>query len=102
MEQSKRVPYGVSNFVDIIDRNQYYVDKTMYLPLLEKEADALFFIRPRRFGKSLLISMMRAYYDISMTERFQELFGNLWIGSDRKSTRLNSSHLWLSRMPSSA
>ena len=81
MEQSKRVPYGVSNFVDIIERNQYYVDKTMYLPLLEKEADALFFIRPRRFGKSLLISMMRAYYDISMTERFQELFGNLWIGS---------------------
>lgn len=81
MEQTKRVPYGVSNFVDIIERNQYYVDKTMYLPLLEKEADALFFIRPRRFGKSLLISMMRAYYDISMTERFQELFGNLWIGS---------------------
>lgn len=81
MEQAKRVPYGVSNFVDIIERNQYYVDKTMYLPLLEKEADALFFIRPRRFGKSLLISMMRAYYDISMTERFQELFGNLWIGS---------------------
>ncbi len=51
MEQTKRVPYGVSNFVDIIERNQYYVDKTMYLPLLEKEADALFFIRPRRFGK---------------------------------------------------
>ena len=81
MEQVKRVPYGVSNFVDIIERNQYYVDKTMYLPLLEKEADALFFIRPRRFGKSLLISMMRAYYDISMAGRFQELFGNLWIGS---------------------
>ena len=81
MEQSKRVPYGVSNFVDIIERNQYYVDKTMYLPLLEKEADALFFIRPRRFGKSLLISMMQAYYDIGMRDRFQELFGNLWIGS---------------------
>ncbi len=78
MEQSKRVPYGISNFVDIIERNQYMLDKTMYLPLLEKEADALFFIRPTRFGKSLLISMMRAYYDISMTERFQELFGNLW------------------------
>lgn len=42
MEEAKRVPYGVSNFVDIIERNQYYVDKTMYLPLLEKEADALF------------------------------------------------------------
>ena len=83
MEQivAKRIPYGVADFVDIIERNQYYVDKTMYLPLLEDEADSLFFIRPRRFGKSLFISMMRAYYDISMTARFQELFGNLWIGS---------------------
>ena len=83
MEQqvAKRIPYGVSDFVDVIVRNQYYVDKTMYLPQLEDEADSLFFIRPRRFGKSLLISMMRAYYDISMSSRFQELFGNLWIGS---------------------
>ena len=53
MEQAKRIPYGVSDFVDIIERNQYYVDKTMYLPMLEDEADSLFFIRPRRFGKSL-------------------------------------------------
>ena len=62
MEQAKRIPYGVSNFVDIVERNQYYVDKTMYLPMLEDEADSLFFIRPRRFGKSLFISMMQAYY----------------------------------------
>ena len=81
MEQTKRIPYGVSDFVDIIERNQYYVDKTMYLPQLEDEADCLFFIRPRRFGKSLFISMMRAYYDLSMKGRFDELFGNLWIGS---------------------
>ena len=81
MEQAKRIPYGVSDFVDIIERNQYYVDKTMYLPQLEDEADCLFFIRPRRFGKSLFISMMRAYYDLSMKGRFDELFGNLWIGS---------------------
>lgn len=81
MEQAKRIPYGVSDFVDIIERNQYYVDKTMYLPQLEEEADCLFFIRPRRFGKSLFISMMRAYYDLSMKGRFNELFGNLWIGS---------------------
>lgn len=81
MIQAKRIPYGVSNFMDIIQRNQYYVDKTMYLPMLEDEADALFFIRPRRFGKSLFISMMQAYYDIGMRDRFQELFGNLWIGS---------------------
>ena len=81
MEQAKRIPYGVSNFVDIVERNQYYVDKTMYLPMLENEADSLFFIRPRRFGKSLFISMMQAYYDIDKKDRFQELFGNLWIGS---------------------
>ena len=81
MEQVKRIPYGVSDFVDIIERNQYYVDKTMYLPMIENEADSLFFIRPRRFGKSLLISMMRAYYDQRMAPRFEELFGNLWIGS---------------------
>ena len=83
MEQqvAKRIPYGVSDFVDVIVRNQYYVDKTMYLPQLEDEADSLFFIRPRRFGKSLFISMMRAYYDISMSPRFQELFGSLWIGT---------------------
>ena len=81
MEKAKRIPYGVSNFVDIVERNQYYVDKTMYIPKLEDEADALFFIRPRRFGKSLFINMLRAYYDINMKGRFKELFGNLWIGS---------------------
>ena len=81
MENVKRIPYGVSDFVDIIKRNQYYVDKTMYIPKLEDEADSLFFIRPRRFGKSLLLSMMCAYYDINLSNRFEELFGNLWIGS---------------------
>lgn len=81
MENVKRIPYGVSDFIDIIKRNQYYVDKTMYIPKLEEEADSLFFIRPRRFGKSLLLSMMCAYYDINQSDRFEELFGKLWIGS---------------------
>ena len=81
MENVKRIPYGVSDFVDIIKRNQYYIDKTMYIPKLEEEADSLFFIRPRRFGKSLLLSMMCAYYDINQSDRFEELFGKLWIGS---------------------
>lgn len=81
MDRVKRIPYGVFDFVDIVERNQYYVDKTMYIPKLEDEADALFFIRPRRFGKSLFISMLQAYYDVNMKGRFQELFGNLWIGS---------------------
>ena len=46
MEKAKRIPYGVSNFVDVVERNLYYVDKTMYLPLLEDQPDSLFFIRP--------------------------------------------------------
>ena len=81
MEKLKRIPYGVSNFVDIIQRNLYYVDKTMYIPKLEDEPDSLFFIRPRRFGKSLFLSMLSSYYDVNQKDKFQDLFGNLWIGS---------------------
>lgn len=81
MEEVKRIPYGVSNFVDVIEQNQYYVDKTMYLPLLEDQPSNLFLIRPRRFGKSIFLSMMGAYYDIARKDDFERLFGNLWIGS---------------------
>ncbi len=78
--QIKEIPYGVSDF-DIVRRdNLYYVDKTMYLPKLESQARYLFFIRPRRFGKSVFISMLRAYYDIRNKNHFQEMFGDLWIG----------------------
>ena len=78
MEEVKRIPYGVSNFVDVIEQNQYYVDKTMYLPLLEDQPSNLFLIRPRRFGKSIFLSMMSAYYDIARKDDFERLFGNLW------------------------
>lgn len=81
MEEVKRFPYGVSNFVEVVEQNQYYVDKTMYLPLLEDQSSNLFFIRPRRFGKSIFLSMLWAYYDIVQKEKFEERFGNLWIGS---------------------
>ena len=82
MEQNqvKRIPYGINDFVRLIEGNNYYVDKTMYLPLLEDEAVNIFFIRPRRFGKSILLGMLRAYYDCNMIDKFQHLFGNLWIG----------------------
>lgn len=80
MENIKRIPYGISNFVDVIEQNQYYVDKTMFLPLLEQQPSNLFLIRPRRFGKSLFLSMLRAYYDINRKDKFQSLFGSLWIG----------------------
>ena len=79
-ENIKEIPYGVSNFVTVVEQNQYYVDKTMYLPLLEKQPRSLFFIRPRRFGKSIFLSMLRAYYDIAQKPKFEARFGNLWVG----------------------
>ena len=82
MEQNKakEIPYGVSDFVTIVEQNIYYVDKTMYIPELENQARNLFFIRPRRFGKSVFLGMLHAYYDIRTKDKFQQWFGNLWIG----------------------
>lgn len=61
MEAVKRIPYGVADFERVVEETMYYADKTMYLPLLEQQPDSLFFIRPRRFGKSLFLNMLRAY-----------------------------------------
>jgi hypothetical protein len=60
-QQVKQVPYGVSDFATVMSQNLYYVDKTMFLPELEKQPRNLFFIRPRRFGKSLFLSMLYSY-----------------------------------------
>lgn len=60
----------------------YYVDKTMFLPLMEEESNYLFLIRPCRFGKSLFIDMLDAYYDIKAKDQFHELFGDLFIGKE--------------------
>ena len=79
-QQVKRVPYGVADFAQVIEQNQYYVDKTMFIPELEKQPRNLFFIRPRRFGKSIFLSMLYSYYDCTQSHKFQSLFGNLWIG----------------------
>ena len=76
----KELPYGVSNFVTIVEENIYYVDKTMYIPMLENEARNLFFMRPRRFGKSLFLGMLHAYYDCRTKDKFEQWFGKLWIG----------------------
>ena len=79
-QQVKLVPYGVADFVTVIEQNLYYVDKTMFIPELEKQPRNLFFIRPRRFGKSIFLSMLYSYYDCAQSHKFQSLFGNLWIG----------------------
>lgn len=82
MEQNvaKRVPYGIQDFVQVIEQNCYYVDKTTYIPKLEDCPNNLFCIRPRRFGKSVFLSMLHAYYDCRTKDKFQEWFGDLWIG----------------------
>ena len=79
-QQVKQVPYGVADFATVIEQNLYYVDKTMFIPELEKQPRNLFFIRPRRFGKSIFLSMLYSYYDCTQSHKFQSLFGNLWIG----------------------
>ena len=84
MEQNraKQIPYGIQDFVQVITQNYYYVDKTMYIPKLEDSHNNLFCIRPRRFGKSVLLSMLHAYYDCRTKDKFQEWFGDLWIGKN--------------------
>ena len=79
-QQVKLLPYGVADFATVIEQNLYYVDKTMFITELEKQPRNLFFIRPRRFGKSIFLSMLYSYYDCTQSHKFQSLFGNLWIG----------------------
>jgi hypothetical protein len=73
-KQIKKIPYGISDYGWIVEKDRYYVDKTGYLSKLEEAGEFLFFIRPRRFGKSLFISMMKYYYDVFYKDRFEELF----------------------------
>ena len=80
MEQIKQIPYGVSDFRSVIEQNLYYVDKSMYIEELERQSRTLIFIRPRRFGKSLFLNMMRLYYDKAAAGDFERLFGGLYIG----------------------
>jgi hypothetical protein len=75
----KRIPYGLANYELVVQQNCYYVDKTMYLPFVEEGGNYLFFIRPRRFGKSLFLSVMESYYDVFYKDRFEEFFKGTWI-----------------------
>lgn len=79
MNTYKLLPYGISDFRRIRKENYYYVDKSAYIQRMEDVASFLFLIRPRRFGKSLFLSMLRYYYDINEKENFGELFKGLWV-----------------------
>lgn len=76
----KKIPYGLTDFERIIRENYYYVDKTQYIARVEDQASYFFIVRPRRFGKSLFLNMLANYYDINKKDRFEEIFGGLYIG----------------------
>jgi hypothetical protein len=76
-------PYGISNFAQVATQNYVYVDKTPFLELLERQQHKFnVFLRPRRFGKSLFVSLLEYYYDINRRERFAELFSKYYIGKN--------------------
>ena len=83
----KRIPYGMMNFAVIRRDDCYYVDKTRFIPIIEDADKFFFFIRPRRFGKSLTVSMLQHYYDIAAKDKFDALFGDLYIGKHPTSDR---------------
>ena len=89
----KRIPYGMMNFAVIRRDDCYYVDKTRFIPMIEEADKFFFFIRPRRFGKSLTINMLQHYYDILAKDKFEALFGDLYIG--KYPTRDRNSYLVL-------
>ncbi len=75
-----KVPYANCDFADIRKREYFYVDKTPFIPHIENtNENHLIFLRPRRIGKSTLISTLESYYDIALADKFDELFGGLWI-----------------------
>ncbi|MDQ6950722.1 MAG: AAA family ATPase, partial [Mariprofundales bacterium] len=84
-------PYGISDFQFITKNKLFYVDRTHLIPAIERAGQQLIFLRPRRFGKSLLLSMLENYYDIAKADRFEALFGHLAIAKNL--TPLHSSYV---------
>ena len=75
----KKIPYGLSDFKRVKTENWYYIDKTRFIEEIENEQSFLFFLRPRRFGKSLTLAMLSAYYDIYYKDEFEEIFKDTYI-----------------------
>ncbi len=79
--QFPAIPYGLAYFKGIRREGCLYVDKTRFLHALEQER-FVFFIRPRRFGKTCWLSMMESYYDRNQADDFAKLFGGTDVGRD--------------------
>ena len=89
----KKLPYGISNYEELIEDGYYYVDKTQYIEKLENLPEKkIMFLRPRKFGKTLFTSTLENYYDIKRADKFDGLFGNTYIGKNPTSLK-NSYHI---------
>ena len=87
----KKLPYGISNYEELVKDGYYYVDKTMYIEQLENLAEKrIMFLRPRKFGKTLFTSTLENYYDLKKVEKFEKLYGNTYIG--KNPTKLKNSY----------
>ena len=79
----KKIPYGISDYRTLVEEKYYYIDKTKYIEILEEAGEPyIFFLRPRRFGKSLFTSTLEYYYDVKYKEEFDKLFKNTYIGTN--------------------
>ena len=87
MGNYKLLPYGISDYAQVKREGLFMVDKTKYLERMERAGNFLFLIRPRRFGKSMFLSMMESYYDIEAKDSFDLLFGDTYIGSNPTAER---------------
>ena len=87
----KKLPYGISNYEELVEDGYYYVDKTMYIEKLENLAEKrILFLRPRKFGKTLFTSTLENYYDLKKVDKFETLYGNTYIG--KNPTKLKNSY----------
>jgi hypothetical protein len=76
-----KIPYGESDFRKVVTQDLFYQDRTHFIPLLENwSSQYQVFLRPRRFGKSLFISILQHYYGLEYAADFQSLFGKCYIG----------------------
>ena len=86
-----KMPYGISNYEELVTENYYYVDKTEYIEKLEELPEKrIMFLRPRKFGKTLFTSVLENYYDKNKKESFEKLYGNTYIG--KNTTKLKNSY----------
>lgn len=95
MQKYLKIPYGVANFEKMAMGDFHYVDRSDFIEKLEKLGEQnVCFLRPRRFGKSLFISMLKYYYDMLHAEKFDAIFGKYYIGKNK--TPLKNNYLILS------